>query len=95
MAINATPVEIVTVALVDLDEPASNPNSMSPGAFALLVEGIIGGSGEEPPAAPKPFALELRFDTREELARVKRSLKKAAGKGQKLEAGLMRIIDGA
>lgn len=47
------------------------------------------------PAAPKPFAVTLTFDSAEELRKVKRALRRAAGKGVPLEVGLMRMIDGA
>ena len=60
-----------------------------------IEDGMGAGPAEKPEGTPKPFSLELRFDTREDLARVKRSLRKAAGKGTPLEVGLMRIIDGA
>jgi hypothetical protein len=44
---------------------------------------------------PNPFLLELTFATRDDLGRVKRALKRAAGKGGTLEDGLLRILAGA
>jgi ParB-like chromosome segregation protein Spo0J len=48
----------------------------------------------EAPRPPAPFLLELTFENRTDLARARRALKRAAGKGNELSAGLLRMIDG-
>jgi ParB/RepB/Spo0J family partition protein len=53
---------------------------------------------EEDVRVERPFVLELRFTTRDELTKAKRHLRKASGqKGAKadLARGLMRLIEGA
>jgi ParB-like chromosome segregation protein Spo0J len=54
-------------------------------------------SGLDEPAetTERPFVLEFTFETRAELAKVKRYLRKAAGgKGNPLEKGLLALIEG-
>lgn len=47
---------------------------------------------EDEEAAPKPFMLEVRFDDRETLRKVRRALRKAAGKGGDLAKGLVNAL---
>lgn len=49
---------------------------------------------DAPAANPRPFVLELTFPTSKELARVKRLLRKAAGKGNSMEHGLVTVLEG-
>lgn len=64
-----------------------------------VLEGAVGAppgledTHEDEDASPRPFTLELTFAQRRDLARVKRALKKAAGKGGELADGLLRILD--
>ena len=44
--------------------------------------------------AVKPFVLELTFATKDELAKAKKGLRKAAGKGGDMALGLIRLIEG-
>lgn len=46
---------------------------------------------------PKPYVLELKFGTREELSRVKKALRSASGGGRtaSLEKGVLALIEGA
>ena len=54
----------------------------------------VGGVPNEP-EAPKPFLLELTFATRDELAFVKKRLRKAAGgRGGDMAKALTRILEG-
>lgn len=58
----------------------------------------VGGLPEEPKEEKvKPFVLELTFRTRDELAKAKRGLRKAAGGGKSpdLAKGLINLIDGS
>ncbi len=52
---------------------------------------------EEYDANPKPFVLELTFATSEELKKVKKGLRKAAGggRGADMARGLVRLLEGA
>lgn len=61
----------------------------------VLANGV-GAAPDEPDEdeAPKPFVLELTFEKKEQLARAKRGLRKAAGKGRELADGLLRLLDG-
>jgi ParB-like chromosome segregation protein Spo0J len=55
----------------------------------------LAGAGESPPEPDpvvRPFYLELTFHSRDDLAEVKRALKKAAGKGGDIADGLLRLI---
>lgn len=64
---------------------------------ALDTEDLLTGAPEppdkEPPLDDKPWVLELRFDNKKQLATAKRGLRKAAGKGGELGAGLLRLLD--
>jgi ParB-like chromosome segregation protein Spo0J len=51
---------------------------------------------DEPARVETPFLLEVTFKTRDDLKRVKRALKRAAGKGSDdLGAGLLRLVSGS
>ena len=43
--------------------------------------------------APSPFLLEIEFSNKDDFARARRAIKRAAGKGQPLSHGLLSIID--
>lgn len=47
---------------------------------------------EKPEAPPKPFLLEIRFDSKENYQLVRRKLRKAAGKGGDLALGLLNVL---
>ena len=54
----------------------------------------LGGQPEAPPdQVAKPFLLELTFTCREDLALVKKALRKAVGRGGDLADGLLRLIN--
>lgn len=48
-----------------------------------------------PPEMPAdgPYSFELKFSSRKDMQRAKRALRKAAGKGNELSVGLLRLID--
>ncbi len=50
------------------------------------------GEGEEDGVEPKPFVLEIRFEDRDSLRKVRRALRKAAGKGGDLARGLVNAL---
>jgi ParB-like chromosome segregation protein Spo0J len=67
-----------------------------------VLGGSLGGSPETTAAdeedaasGTKPFTLELVFAKKTELARAKKGLRKAAGRGRDLSEGLLRLLDGA
>lgn len=47
---------------------------------------------EKPEETPKPFVLEISFDSRENYRLARRKLKKAAGKGGDLALGLLNVL---
>lgn len=60
------------------------------------LDDVAGAEVPEPIGAEpvRPFLLELTFRTKEELAAARRALRKAAGKGNDLADGLMRMVRG-
>lgn len=60
----------------------------------VLAQGVnTGASDPEPDSSPRPFLLELMFSSSEELQKVKRRLRREAGKGRELSEGLLKLLD--
>lgn len=74
-------------------------NHLLKSAHDMTEEDILSAPADVPdePEDPveRPFVLELRFATKQELARAKRGLRKAVGRGGDLAEGLIRLLDGA
>lgn len=58
-------------------------------------EDLSGMTGQMPdidPPAPRPFLIEILFADREEYQQARKGLRRAAGKGNELSVGLMRLL---
>ena len=66
-----------------------------PPELDVMTGPVTGDADTEPPEEGGTYTLELTFETREDLARAKRALRKAAGKGRELSAGLLNVLDQA
>jgi len=64
-----------------------------------ITEDILDSPTTQPAPLPepgdKPFVLELRYATKNELARAKKGLRKAVGKHGDIADGLLRLLEGA
>jgi hypothetical protein len=60
-----------------------------------VMEHPVTAQDEPEEAQDRPFVLELRYATKADLARAKRGLRKAIGKGGDMADGLLRLLDGA
>lgn len=65
-------------------------------ATPVTTEDLLAGADTDLPpttaANPRSFAMTLEFETADQLKAVKRTLRKAAGRGQPLENGLLKLL---
>lgn len=95
---HAWAVSDMSVAGMTEAEAADLLKAVRPTVDQALAEANLGGEPETPPADPDPtvgaFPLEIVFKSEKDKRRFRAALKKAAGKGNGLDVGALRMLDG-